>query len=275
MAFARPQAIQQFAPIGDDGTDGQAILVDTTGRILAVIQTALPTGDLVIGRVKITNGTDVAQVSAAGELSVNVGNAGDIGGGTQYTEDAPAAADPIGTALIMVRDDALSAQTTADGDNVAVRGTDKGELYVKHADTMVVDGSAVTQPVSLASVPSHAVTSGATRTYKTYSATISADTDIIAAVASKRIKVYAYSITTVSATENSIIFKSNGTAGTELWRVDLQAPASVVAGANLAVAPGLDGAFLFATVACEKLTADLGAAVAIHISVAYWDDDAA
>src|SRR3990167_6391240 len=162
MAFARPQAIQQFAPIGDDGTDGQAILVDTTGRILAVIQTALPSGDAAIGRVKVTDGTDVALVTAAGELSVNVGNAGDIGGGTQYTEDAPAAADPIGTALIMVRDDALSAQTTADGDNVAVRGTDKGELYVKHADTMVVDGSAVTQPVSLASVPSHAVTNAGT-----------------------------------------------------------------------------------------------------------------
>ena len=70
------------------------------------------------------------------------------GAGTQYTEDAAAAADPIGNALIMVRDDALSAQTTTDGDNVAARGTNKGELYVKHADTLTVDGSGVTQPVS-------------------------------------------------------------------------------------------------------------------------------
>jgi len=80
-------------------------------------------------------------------VSIEADNVG-IGGGTQYTEDAAAAANPVGNALIMVRDDALSAQTTTDGDNVAARGTDKGELYVKHADTMVVDGSGVTQPVS-------------------------------------------------------------------------------------------------------------------------------
>jgi hypothetical protein len=65
-----------------------------------------------------------------------------FGGGTQYTEDAAAAADPTGTALIMVRDDVLSAQTTADGDNVAARGTDKGELYVKHVDAIPVTDNA-------------------------------------------------------------------------------------------------------------------------------------
>ena len=119
-----------------------------------------------------------------------------------------------------------------------------------------------------------AAVSGATRTYATYSGTISADTDIVAAVASKKIKVYAYSITTVSTSENTIIFKSNGTGGTEKWRVDLQAPTSIVAGANMAVSPGLDGAHIFATAAGEKLTVDVSAAVAIHISVAYWADDA-
>lgn len=61
-----------------------------------------------------------------------------VGGGTQYTEDAAAAADPVGTALMMVRDDALSGQTSLDGDNVAARGTDKGELYVKHVDAIPV-----------------------------------------------------------------------------------------------------------------------------------------
>ena len=132
-------------------------------------------------------------------------------------------------------------------------------------DTALVDGSGNLMVKA---------SSGATRTYATYSATISADTDIVSAVASKRIKVYAYSITTVSTSENTIIFKSNGTGGTELWRVDLQAPSSIVAGANMAVSPGLDGAFLFATAAGEKLTVDVSAAVAIHISVAYWADDA-
>lgn len=71
------------------------------------------------------------------KVSIEVDNAG-IGGGTQYTEDAVAASDPVGNALIMVRDDALSGQTTTDGDNVAARGTDKGELYVKHVDAIPV-----------------------------------------------------------------------------------------------------------------------------------------
>ena len=72
-----------------------------------------------------------------------------VGGGTQYTEDAAAAADPVGTALIMVRDDALSGQTTTDGDNVAARGTDNGELYVKHADTIAVTQSGTWDEVGI------------------------------------------------------------------------------------------------------------------------------
>ena len=73
-----------------------------------------------------------------------------VGGGTQYTEDAAAAANPVGNALIMVRADALAGVTTTDGDNVAVRGTNKGELYVKHADSVAVTGTffQATQPVS-------------------------------------------------------------------------------------------------------------------------------
>lgn len=67
-----------------------------------------------------------------------------VGGGTQYTEDAAAAANPIGTALIGVRADALAGITSADGDNVAARMTDKGELYVKHADALTVASHAVT-----------------------------------------------------------------------------------------------------------------------------------
>jgi hypothetical protein len=76
------------------------------------------------------------RVSSTGALHVTGG------GGTEYTEDVAAAADPVGAALIMVRDDALSGQTTTDGDNVAARGTDKGELYVKHVDAIPVTDNA-------------------------------------------------------------------------------------------------------------------------------------
>jgi hypothetical protein len=60
------------------------------------------------------------------------------GAGTQYAEDAPAAANPTGTALSLVRADTPAAVTDADGDNVAARGTNKGELYVKHLDAVSV-----------------------------------------------------------------------------------------------------------------------------------------
>lgn len=101
-----------------------------------------------------------------------------VGGGTQYTEDAVAAANPIGNMLIVVREDARAGSlVSADGDNVALRGNNKGELYVKHTDTMVVDGSGVTQPVSVAVIPSHAVTNAGTFAVQ---ATIAAATTNIA-----------------------------------------------------------------------------------------------
>jgi hypothetical protein len=68
-----------------------------------------------------------------------------VGGGTQYTEDAAAAANPVGNALMLVREDARAGSlTTTDGDNVAARGNNKGELYVKHTDAIDVNSHAVT-----------------------------------------------------------------------------------------------------------------------------------
>lgn len=103
---------------------------------------------------KISDGTDVADVldlTNSNPLTVAVvdGDGTQIisfGGGTQYTEDAAAAADPVGTALNLIRADSLAGITSADGDNVAARGTDKGELYVKHVDPIPVtdNGGALT-----------------------------------------------------------------------------------------------------------------------------------
>lgn len=78
------------------------------------------------------------------------------GGGTQYTEDAAAPANPIGTSLNLVRADSLSGLTTTDGDNVAARGTDKGELYVKHVDSIPVtdNGSSLTVDGTVAATQS-------------------------------------------------------------------------------------------------------------------------
>lgn len=54
-----------------------------------------------------------------------------FGGGTQYTEDAAAAADPVGNAVILVRKDTPATIASTDGDNVAQRGTNYGAAYVQ------------------------------------------------------------------------------------------------------------------------------------------------
>lgn len=58
-----------------------------------------------------------------------------FGGGTQYTEDAAAAANPVGNATILVRQDTPAGLTTADGDNVAQRGTNYGAAFCQILDS--------------------------------------------------------------------------------------------------------------------------------------------
>ncbi len=58
-----------------------------------------------------------------------------VGGGTQYTEDAAAAANPVGTAVNLIRKDTPAGEVTTDGDNIAQRGTNYGAAYVTLLDT--------------------------------------------------------------------------------------------------------------------------------------------
>jgi hypothetical protein len=89
--------------MGDDGTNIQSIKVDSDGNL----------------QVDVVSITGVAS--------------------TEYTEDAAAAANPVGNALIVVREDARAGSlTTTDGDNVALRGNNLGELYVKHTDSIAI-----------------------------------------------------------------------------------------------------------------------------------------
>lgn len=77
----------------------------------------------------------IVGITATRELKVSIeaDNVG-IGGGTQYTEDAVAAADPVGNAQILVREDSPVA-VAADGDNVARRGTAYGAAYSQIVDS--------------------------------------------------------------------------------------------------------------------------------------------
>lgn len=109
------------------------------GNVDVVTLPALAAGDNTVGRVKLTDGTDVADIldlTNSNPLTVAiVDGSGDqitsFGGGTQYTEDAAAAANPIGTATILVRQDTPATLTTTDGDNVAQRGTNYGGAYTQ------------------------------------------------------------------------------------------------------------------------------------------------
>lgn len=109
------------------------------------------------------------------------------------------------------------------------------------------------------------------KTIKTVSGSFTADTDVIAAVTSKRIKVIGFNFFTFGTSAATIVFKSNGTGGTELWRVALQSVASQVMGvAEHTAAPS----FIFATAAGQKLTADTNTSDTVHYSISYYDDDA-
>lgn len=69
-------------------------------------------------------------VSAENPFCVT-GGAGGGGGGTEYTEDAASPANPVGGYIICRRRDTLtSAEVSADGDNIALNCTSKGQAHV-------------------------------------------------------------------------------------------------------------------------------------------------
>ena len=108
------------------------------------------------------------------------------------------------------------------------------------------------------------------KTLKTASGTVSSsgDNTLVAAVASNKIKVYAFSLTVISTTAVTCLFQS-GASGTEKWRVSLQTPSGVAGGANLAVSPP---SHLFETAVNTLLNLNLSAAVTVHYSVAYFEE---
>ena len=122
-----------------------------TGAATAAKQPALGTAGSastdVITVQGIASGTALA-VSLASVPSHAVTNAGTfaVQDSQWYTEDAAAAADPKGPALLAVRRDTLStSEVSADGDNIALKATNKGKLHVaaelRLGDTVADTGS--------------------------------------------------------------------------------------------------------------------------------------
>ena len=70
------------------------------------------------------------RVNSTGALHVTGG-----GGGTEYTEDDAAPANPVAAALSLVRQDTPAGLTTADGDIVTARGTNFGAMFCQIIDS--------------------------------------------------------------------------------------------------------------------------------------------
>lgn len=96
----------------------------------------------------------------------------------------------------------------------------------------------------------------------------SSGNNTLVAAGTNRLKVYAFSLSTISTTAVTCIFQS-GASGTELWRVRLQTPDLVAGGANLVVQPP---AWIFATASATLLNLNLSAAVTVHWSVSYFNE---
>lgn len=93
----------------------------------------------------------------------------------------------------------------------------------------------------------------------------STNTTIIAA-GTLRKRVYAYALTTTSATEVICVFHSDGT---ELWRISLLAPSGASAGANLSIMPP---AYLFASRTASAVSLSVSTTDTVHYSVSHFEE---
>lgn len=108
------------------------------------------TGDVGVMALGVRNDSGTALAGTDGDyipLSIDANGALRVtggGGGTEYTEDAAAAANPVGPMMMAVRRDTLStSEVSADGDNIALKATNKGELRTSDADLLAAMNAAV------------------------------------------------------------------------------------------------------------------------------------
>lgn len=150
------------------GTDADyaALITDASGRLWVNIgasassiakaeDAAHTTGD--VGAFVLTKRTDTAASSAGTDgdyATLNTDNTGRMwtrtgADDTLYTEDAAAAADPVGPVILAVRRDTLStSEVSADGDNIAVKATSKGELHSRNLALETLVGEVQASPTS-------------------------------------------------------------------------------------------------------------------------------
>jgi len=223
---------QGFVAMGYSGSVTKALKVDSSGELQIDVLSVVPgTGATNLGKaedaahasgdtgvmglavrhdaggtlVGATGDYSPLQVDANGALRVTGG-----GGGTEYTEDIAAAADPSGGMMMAVRADTPATITSTDGDNIALRATNKGALYVQQTEALpagtnnIGDVDVLTLPATPAGTnligkaavgpdisAVYAGTTALTPKFANIDTASSGDNQLVAAVASKKIVVLA------------------------------------------------------------------------------------
>lgn len=135
--------------------------------------------------------------------------------------------------------------------------------------TAVTISNAAGNPANV-SLANSGVTISLARTLTGSTGSLNATNGTISLTPSNKAKVYAFSLTTTSATEVTCVFHSGSVAnGLELWRCTLMAPSGANSGANLAVSPP---GFLFASRSGTAVSLSLSTAVLVHYSLSYFDE---
>lgn len=169
MSANRNQYIQIRDSAGNERgvnvSAGNALLVDASATTQPISAASLPLPALAATSTKQSDGSQKTQiVDGSGNVIGATSNALDVNiksgasSGTQYTEDAASAADPVGNMLIARRRDTLTtSEVSADGDNIALNATNKGQLHVRDADANTNLGLINTDTTQLVSALVNAV----------------------------------------------------------------------------------------------------------------------
>lgn len=130
----------------------------------------------------------------------------------------------------------------------------------------IIDGT-----ISLANIQATAVVGAAGGTVAGSTSSVSdLGLTLVSPEVSRRIKVYAFSLTTTAQVGSNVRFTDgNGASPTTFWQVALQAPTQGIAGANLAVTPP---GFLFMTAANTTLSLRKDTGSLLHYSISYFKE---
>lgn len=144
-APAEPLLLSRVTKLDVVKADGTKVLrIDNNGNLDAsgyVSSTSYITGaTLAMANFRLTSSPVDGYVLTSDATGVGAWAAA-AGGGTEYTEDAAAPANPEGGTVMMTRDDALSTVTEAEGDWSRLRGTAEGALWVQdfNSDAILAD----------------------------------------------------------------------------------------------------------------------------------------